>query len=137
MHQKKTSCGLQASANRWRLIFFAGRYCTARSSLMTCNRSRLVPLIGTETKQSSGDQYPSSDGCNRVQSPTSPIFGIGNAVSSVSTPLIVGAFFDLNFSEKLCGFLIWITDASDLSLLGRSPLLNSNFRRRSRLRLGA
>ena len=84
---------------------------------MTCNRSRLVPLIGTETKQSSGDQYSSSDGCNRTQSSTSPIFSTGNAVSSVSTPLMVGAFFDLNFSEKLGGFLIWIMDASDLSLI--------------------
>src|SRR6516164_5493276 len=119
MHQKKTSCGLQASASRCRLIFFAGRYCTAMSSSMTCNRSRLVPLIGTETKQSSGDQYSSSDGCNRVQSSTSPIFSIGNAVNSVSTPLMVGAFFDLNFSEKLGGFLIWTTDAFDLSLIAR------------------
>jgi hypothetical protein len=35
---------------------------------------------------------------------------------------MVGAFFDLNFSEKLGGFLIWITDASDLSLIAQSPL---------------
>src|SRR6516164_6588763 len=122
MHQKKTSCGLQASASRWRLIFFAGTYCTAMSSSMTCNRSRFAPLIGTETKQSSGDQYSSSDGSSRAQSPTSPIFSIGNAVSSVSTPLMVGAFFDLNFSEKLGGFLIWIMDG--LSLIAQSPLLN-------------
>src|SRR5215471_17502361 len=127
MHKKNTSCGLQASASRCRLIFFAGRYCTARSSSMTYKRSRLAPLIGTETKQSSGDQYSSSDGCNRVQSLASPIFSIGNAVSSVSTPLMVGAFFDLNFSEKLSGFLIWIMDASDLSLIGRSPLAEFEF----------
>ena len=73
---------------------------------MTCSMSRLAPLIGTETKHISRVQYSSSDGCSRVQSPTSPIFRIGNAVSSVSTPLMVGAFFDLNFSEKL-GFTIF------------------------------
>ena len=56
MQKKKTSCGLQASASRCRLIFLAGRYCTARSSSMTCSMSRLAPLIGTETKHSSHDQ---------------------------------------------------------------------------------
>jgi hypothetical protein len=35
----------------------------------------------------------------------SPILWIGNAVNNVSTPAILGAFFDLNFSEKL-GFTI-------------------------------
>ena len=37
----------------------------------------------------------------------------GNAVSSVSTPLMVGAFFDLNFSAKL-GFLILVVRNSVL-----------------------
>jgi hypothetical protein len=41
---------------------------------------------------------------------------------------MVGAFFDLNFSEKLGGFLIWVTDASDfLSLIARSPLAEFEF----------
>ena len=56
MQKKKTSCGLQANANLWRLIFLAGRYFTARSSSMTCTMSRFSPLIGTLTKQISNDQ---------------------------------------------------------------------------------
>ena len=42
MQKKKTSCGFDASASRCRLIFFAGRYCTARSSSIRCSMSRFV-----------------------------------------------------------------------------------------------
>ena len=56
MQKKNTLCGLQANASRCRLIFLADKYCTARSSSMTCSMSLLAPLIGTATKHISGDQ---------------------------------------------------------------------------------
>jgi hypothetical protein len=56
MAEKKLSCELVASANRKRWIFLLDRYCIANSSSIRCNRSRFWPMIGTLTKQYSGDQ---------------------------------------------------------------------------------
>ena len=59
--------------------------------------SRFAPLIGTETKHSSQDQYSSSLGCERKKSLASAALMTFNAVKTVSTPPMSGGRFDLNF----------------------------------------
>ena len=54
--RKKRSFGLAARARRNRRIRAAGRWRIANSSSIRCSVSRFDPLIGTFTKQSSGDQ---------------------------------------------------------------------------------
>src|SRR6516164_133766 len=90
------SCGLVASARRKRKILALGRYFSANSSSIRCNVSCFCPLIGTFTKQSSGDQYSSSLGCSRTKSLACEIEWCGNPVSKVSTLATVGSPLDLN-----------------------------------------
>src|SRR6516225_4462002 len=90
------SCGLVASARRKRKILALGRYFSANSSSIRCNVSCFCPLIGTFTKQSSGDQYSSSFGCSRTKSLACAIEWCGNPVSKVSTLATVGSLLDLN-----------------------------------------
>ena len=106
MQKKNTSCGLQASASRCRLIFLAGRYCTARSSSMTCSMSRLAPLIGTDNEAQLARPVVVF---GRMQ--PGPVVDVADLDDRQRRQQRLHAadgraLFDLNFSEKL-GFTIF------------------------------
>src|SRR5262245_1934498 len=104
-----------------RRIRALGKNRIASSSSIKCSVSRVWPLVGTFTKQSSSDQYFSSFGCKRTKSLACARLCTGNAVCKVSTSPIVGFCLDLNlFRSNASGLAIGVV-ASSIGVVTSSP----------------
>src|SRR5262249_11014139 len=99
-----------------RRIRALGKNRIASSSSIKCSVSRVWPLVGTFTKQSSSDQYFSSFGCKRTKSFACARLWTGNFGCKVSTLDIVGFCLDLNlFRSNASGLAIGVVASSPFS----------------------